>query len=60
MEWNGTSPFPEPILAFGFGMEWNGVEPEKGIFSQYSEPTGPADSAGRVELQNNVRQLTLI
>ena len=46
MEWNGTIPFPKPILAFGSGMEWNGVEPEKGIFPQYAESTGPADSAG--------------
>jgi hypothetical protein len=29
------------------GMRWNGVVPEKGIFLQYAEPTGPADSAGR-------------
>ena len=47
MEWNGTVPFREPVLVFFLGMEFNRVVPKKGIFSQYAEPTGPADSAGR-------------
>ena len=46
-EWNGTVPFLDTILAFGFGMEWNALVPLEGIFLQYAERTGPADSAGR-------------
>ena len=46
MEWNGTVPHPEPILMFGWKMEWNKVVPRKGIFSPDAERTRPAKSAG--------------
>ena len=60
VEWNGTVPHPEPILVFFSEMEWNGTVPEKGIFPQYAESTGSADSAGRVERNSNPGRLTLI
>ena len=41
MEWNHSVPRTHSCVRFR-----NGVEPEKGIFPQYAESTGPADSAG--------------